>query len=201
MKKQDQITKEEYLRFQYLSTRLPVFDGCLVIYTIYSIIALLTYLYIIFFKSLFDIESIPSYIAVIFVFVSFSIYQYVIIPKKWEKEYENNKAFHIPIEIEINEDAITVKNELINYHQIWKNYVSWKEDNKLILFFEEKGKVLFIPKRILTEEEKKYIYSKVGEYKIVQKKARIPPQILLIFFMVVGALFMAYVVYFNIILN
>jgi hypothetical protein len=201
MKIKGQIIKEEYIHFQRLATKLPIFDDCLVIYTLYSCIAIIIYLYLIIFVSSFDIESIPSYIAIIFVFSLFSIYQYYIIPKKWEKEYEKYKAIHIPIEVEIIENKITIKNELLYYQQTWSNYASWMEDNKIILLFEKNDKAIFIPKRILTDEEMNYIYSKLGEYKILIRKPKITPQIKIIFLMVIIAILTAYIIYSNIHFN
>jgi hypothetical protein len=201
MKIKGKIIKEEYIHFQRLAAKLPVFDGCLVIYTLYSLIAIVIYIYLIIYFYSFDIEGIPSYIAIIFVFSFFSIYQYYIIPKKWEKEYKNFKAIHIPIEVEINENEITIRNELLNYQQAWSNYAKWMEDNEIILLFEKNDKVLFIPKRILNDEEKNYIHSIIGKNNIPLRKPRVGPQVKLLLLMVIIAILIAYIIYSNIYFN
>jgi hypothetical protein len=153
-----QLTKEDYAAFQKLHMKQPILVSCFFVY-----------IYIIFFLFLIsailsgfkDINNYIYFLPLALIVIIYTILKYIILPNNWRKLFNQNKELNLPFEIELNEEELMFTNELSTSKRPWKNFIKWKDDTKLILLYHADNMATMLPKRLFTEEQINYIYSKI----------------------------------------
>jgi YcxB-like protein len=176
-----QITREEFLEFQRLHLRQSGFVDAVNVLGYFLLIALFLFLFAtdsnLYGKCLY---FLPFFAVILIV----PIMRFVVLPMKWNQLYRQDKEISLPVEIELQDDGITILTELGKTIRPWTHYRKWKDNKALLILYLAENKATPFPKRYFSEKELAYIYERLNHCHIPKAPPITTPT--LIFFIVFG---------------
>jgi hypothetical protein len=114
--------------------------------------------------------------------------QFVLVPWRARKIYNQQKELSMPFEMEIREDGLSASNELSSSRRPWNNFLKWKENRDMFLLYHSDVMATIIPKRFLKPEQLEAIKRHLRENNVPVDRGLRQMLIYPVFLVLVGAL-------------
>ena len=148
MKAQVQLELQDYLDAQKLHFRQP--NHIRFLSTL-----ILAFLVILFLVS--ESTYRKNYIYFFLIFLAISgialLYRYVFLHPRTKRIFEQNKFLHLPVEVEITEEAMVTSAEYGHTEQPWSMFFRWKEGDEMLILYSSEASYTILPKRFFTAEQ------------------------------------------------
>lgn len=82
----------------------------------------------------------------------FVLHRYVLMPRRVERIFNEQKGLRAPFEIELTEASIKMTNEFGFSETPWSTLFNWKEDEKLFLLYQSSAMFSLLLKRLFPDE-------------------------------------------------
>ena len=159
MKLTGQYLETDYLNAQLLHLKPGKFDR--IMYYVLFIIMILDVILGLYFLYLYVIGEyhaelgsiLPIFILPVGLPLFWLLFRYVLLPYQTRKIFAQQKELQPPFEMEFTDDNLVLSYEFGNAIRPWKNFIKWKENEKLLLLYLSDIMFVMIPKRFLTDPQ------------------------------------------------
>jgi len=87
-------------------------------------------------------------------FVAFIVANYfVFTPVTTRRNYGKQKTLHRPYTYAWSETGLRISNDSGEWHVAWSDYLRWREDARIFVFYQGPRLFNMLPKRVLTPEQ------------------------------------------------
>ena len=87
-------------------------------------------------------------------FVAFIVANYfVFTPVTTRRNYGKQKTLHRPYTYAWSETGLRISNDSGEWHVAWSDYLKWREDARIFVFYQGPRLFNMLPKRVLTPEQ------------------------------------------------
>lgn len=164
MKISGQLLWTDYLKAQFLHMRPGKAIGILR-YVIYGFVALAALAGMV---AGGVAESWPFFLPILLLFVYIFAYNYVFLPRRVRRLFEQNKELGAPVEHEITPEGLITTNQYGNSNRPWSLFRKWKESKDLLMLYITDFQFILLPRRFFTDEQFAALHAYLDQNKVLE---------------------------------
>ncbi|OEU69723.1 MAG: hypothetical protein BA864_14435 [Desulfuromonadales bacterium C00003093] len=126
---------------------------------------------------------------------AFAVWRYLLLPRKINRIFNQQKELGSPFIMEISEDYFRISNEYGQSNRPWSDFIKWKENKHVFSLYHSDVMLTVIPKRLLINQEQINNLQNILSNNIVPSKANRSSRTIIIFVMIIFAVILSFVSY------
>ena len=176
-----QLSSDDYLQSVLLNLK-PIRK----IFSIIATIFILMFLALIISNWAQAIMIIVYFIPIAIIPFAFTVWRYLLLPRKINRIFNQQKELGSPFNMEISEDYFRMSNEYGQSNRPWADFIKWKENKHVFSLYHSDVMLTVIPKRLFNNQEQINTFRNILSNNIVPPKARRSSRTIIVMIIIAG---------------